>query len=426
MRVSGCSRLPVPPARMTPFIARDYRSGSQIENVFDNVVTALGARRRAPSGGQAQGLVADWRRTYMARPENWPRTILHVDLDAFYTSVHQRDDTKLRGVPVAVAGRSRRAVVMGASYEARAFGVRLAMPLHEATQLCPQLIVISPDGARYREASRLIHQIFRRFTSPELVEGLSLDEAYLDVTARTRHGTSNAEEVARRIKFQIHTEVGLTASVGAATSKLVAKVASGTRKPDGLVLVPPGTEADFLARLPIGALPGIGPKTEDRLTAMGVRTVGELAVYETQRLVQALGVGGAVLQRMAQGRDRAPVDSSKPAKTISAETTFENDVSDRGQLEQALRELTDRVAERLKADGVRARTIYVKLKLPDFRLVSRQVSRTSPTDDVETIFRAARSALEKSHVESRPVRLIGVGLSGLEHPEPDLQLTLFD
>src|SRR5713226_6120787 len=356
----------------------------------------------------------------MPRPDNWPRTILHVDIDAFYTSVHQRDDPKLRGVPVAVAGRSRRAVVMGASYEARAFGVRSAMPLHEALQLCPQLVVISPDGSRYRDASRLIHQIFRRFTSPDL------DEAYLDVTARTRHGTSNAEEVARRIKFQIHTEVGLTASVGAATSKLVAKVASGTRKPDGLVLVPPGTEADFLARLPIGALPGIGPKTEDRLTAMGVRTVGELAVYETQRLVQALGVGGAVMQRMAQGRDRAPVDGSKPAKTISAETTFENDVSDRGQLEGALRELTDRVAERLQSEGVRARTIYVKLKLPDFRLVSRQVSRTSPTDDVDTIFRAARSALEKSHVEARPVRLIGVGLSGLEHPEPDFQLTLFD
>jgi len=362
----------------------------------------------------------------MPRPENWPRTILHVDLDAFYTSVHQRDDPKLRGIPVAVAGRSKRAVVMGASYEARAFGVRSAMPVHDAQQLCPQLTIVNPDGARYREASRLVHQIFRRFTSPELVEGIALDEAYLDVTARTRHGTTTAEEVARRIKFQIHTEVQLTATVGAATSKLVAKVASGTRKPDGLVLVPPGTEADFLAPLPIGVIPGLGPKTEDKLHAMGVRAVGELAAYETQRLVQALGVGGAVLQRYAQGRDRSPVDGSKPAKTISAETTFDTDVSDRGQLEVALRELTDRVVERLQADGVRARTIYVKLKLPDFRLVSRQVSRTSPTDDVDAIFRAARSALEKSHLEARPVRLIGVGLSGLEHPEPDLQLTLFD
>src|SRR5690348_12726785 len=341
----------------------------------------------------------------MARPDNWPRTILHVDLDAFYTSVHRRDDEKLRGVPVAVAGRSRRAVVMGASYEARAYGVRSAMPLHEALQVCPQLTVVAPDGARYRESGRLVHQIFRRFTSPELVEGIALD-------------------VARRIKFQIHTEVGLTASVGAATSKLVAKVASGTRKPDGLVLVPPGTEADFLAALPVGVIPGLGPKTEERLHSMGLRTVGALAAYETQRLVQALGTNGAVLQRLAQGRDRTPVDGSRPAKTISAETTFENDVSDRGQLENALRDLTDRVTERLKTDGVRARTVYVKLKLPDFRLVSRQVSRTSPTDDVETIFRAARSALEKSHVEERPVRLIGVGLSGLEHPEPDLQLNL--
>src|SRR6202521_5820018 len=157
----------------------------------------------------------------MPRPDNWPRTILHVDLDVFYTRVHKRDDPTLRGIPVPVAGRSRRAVVMGASYEARGFGVRSAMPLHEALQLCPQLMVVIPDGVKYREASRMVHQIFRRFTSPELVEGIALDEAYLDVTARTRHGTSTADEVSRRIKFQVHTEVGLTASVGAATSMLV-------------------------------------------------------------------------------------------------------------------------------------------------------------------------------------------------------------
>ena len=362
----------------------------------------------------------------MPRAEAWPRTILHVDLDAFYTSVHQRDQASLRGKPLVVAGRSRRAVVMGASYEARTFGVRSAMPLHQALELCPDLTVVSPDGSRYREASRQVHAVFRRFAAPEKIEAVALDEAYLDVTARTRHGTSTPEEVARRIKYMIHTEVGLTASVGVATSKLVAKIASGSRKPDGLVLVLPETEAAFLAPLPVGVIPNIGPKTEERLRLMGIRTVGELAGYETQRLVQVLGAGGAVLQRLALGRDRAPVIGARPAKTISAETTFEDDVSDWAELEKALQDLTERVVERLKSEGVRARTVYVKLKLPDFRLMSRQVSRTSPTDDADAIFRAARSALEKSHVESLPVRLIGVGLSGLVHPEPDLQMSLFE
>ena len=347
-----------------------------------------------------------------------------MDLDAFYTSVHQRDDVALRGQPVAVAGRSKRAVVMGASYEARAYGVRSAMPLHEAQRLCPNLVVVPPDGPRYREASRQVHAIFRRFASPEKIEAVALDEAYLDVTMRTR--TTSPEDLARRIKFMIHTEVGLTASVGASTSKLVAKVASGTRKPDGLVLAPPDTEADFLAALPVGVLPGLGPKTEERIRLLGIRTVGDLAAYDTHRLVQALGTGGAVLQRFAQGRDRSPVDGTRPAKTISAETTFEEDVSDPQRLDAALEDLASRVTERLRAEGVRAKTVYVKLKLPDFRLVSRQVSRTSPTDDPETIFRAARSAFQKSHLEAHPVRLIGVGLSGLVHPQPDLQMSLFD
>jgi DNA polymerase IV len=360
------------------------------------------------------------------RSDPWPRTILHVDLDAFYTSVHQRDDPALRGKPVVVAGRSRRAVVMGASYEARSQGVHSAMTLHEAREHCPELIVVPPESSRYRETSRQVHAIFRRFTSPEKIEAVALDEAYLDVTVRTRHGTSSPEDVARRIKYTIHTEVGLTASVGVATGKLVAKIAGASRKPDGLVLVLPGTEADFLAPLPIGVIPGLGPKSEERLRLVGVRSVGDLAGQETQRLIQVMGTGGAVLQRLAQGRDRSPVDGSRPAKTISAETTFEYDVTDRALLEEALRDLVEKLTERLRSDGVRARTVYVKLKLPDFRLVSRQVSRTSPTDDGEAIFRAARSALEKSHVESRAVRLIGVGVSGLVHPQPELQMTLFD
>ena len=362
----------------------------------------------------------------MRRAETWPRTILHVDVDAFSTSVHQRDEPALRGRPVAVAGRSRQAVVMDASYEARAFGVRSGMPLQEAQERCPQLVVVAPEHARYREASRQVNVILRRFTSPEKIETVALDEAYLDVTARTRHGTSTPEDVARRIKYGIHTEVGLTASVGVATSKLVAKIAGGSRRPDGLVLVQPGTEADFLAPLPIGVIPGMGPKTEDRLRQAGISTVGDLATHETQRLMQILGTGGALLQRLAQGRDRSPVDGSRPARTISAEITFERDVTDRELLDEALRQLVERVTERLVADGVRARTVSVKLKLVDFRLVSRQVSRTSPTDDREIIFRAERAALDRSHLESRPVRLVGVGLSGLEHPRPDIQMNLFD
>ncbi|HEY4028554.1 MAG TPA: DNA polymerase IV [Candidatus Dormibacteraeota bacterium] len=363
----------------------------------------------------------------MRRAETWPRTILHVDLDAFYTSVHQRDEPGLRGRPVAVvAGRSRRAEVTGASYEAMGFGVHSAMPLHEALERCPELVVVAPVHASYREASRQVHVILRRFTSPEKIESVALDEAYLDVTVRTRHGTSTPEDVARRIKYGIHTEVGLTASVGVATGKLVAKIAGASRRPDGLVLVQPGSEADFLAPLPISVIPGLGPKTEERLRLAGIRLLGDLATHETQRLMQILGTGGALLQRLAQGRDRSPVDGSRPARTISAEMTFEHDVTDRETLDTALRQLVERVGERLHADGVRARTVSVKLKLADLSLVSRQVSRTSPTDDQEVIFRAARAALDRTHLEGRPVRLVGVGLSGLEHPTPEIQMTLFD
>src|SRR2546426_1868921 len=274
--------------------------------------------------------------------EAWPRTIVHVDLDAFYSSVHQRDGPSLRGKALAVAGRSRRAVVMGVSKEARSYGVHLAMPLHEARERCPDLVVVAPQPNRYRETSRQIHAIFRRFTSPEKIEAVALDEAYLDVTVRTRHGTSSPEEVARRIKYTVHTEVGLTASVGVATSKLVAKIAGASRKPDGLVLVYPGNEADFLAPLPIGVIPGLGPKSEERLHLIGVRSVGDLAGQETQKLLQVLGAGGALLQRLAEGRDRSPVDGSRPAKTISAETTFEYDVTDRAVLEDALRDLVEK------------------------------------------------------------------------------------
>jgi DNA polymerase-4 len=258
------------------------------------------------------------------------------------------------------------------------------------------------------------------------VETISLWEAYIDVTPAARHGTSTPEEISRRIKYAIHTEVGLIASIGAASSKLVAKVAGESRGPDALVLVPPDSEAEFMAPLPISALPNLGPRTEERLRQLGIRTMGDLGGFDTQRLVTAVGPNGAILQRLALGRDRSPVMGLQPAKTISAEVTFDQDVRDRPQLEQAMGELTRRLAGRLQADGVRARTVYVKLKLPDQSLVSRQVSRTSPTDDADVIFRAGLAALERSHLTGQAVRLMGVGLAGLIHPVSDLQMNLFD
>lgn len=351
---------------------------------------------------------------------------MHVELDAFYPAVHQRDDPALKGKPVAVGERARRRVVLGCSYEARSFGVTDNMPLDEALGRCPQLVVVAPRTAVYRDTSRQMHGILRRFASPEKVETISLWEAYIDVTPAARHGTSTPEEISRRIKYAIHTEVGLIASIGAASSKLVAKVAGESRGPDALVLVPPDSEAEFMAPLPISALPNLGPRTEERLRQLGIRTMGDLGGFDTQRLVTAVGPNGAILQRLALGRDRSPVMGLQPAKTISAEVTFDQDVRDRPQLEQAMGELTRRLAGRLQADGVRARTVYVKLKLPDQSLVSRQVSRTSPTDDADVIFRAGLAALERSHLTGQAVRLMGVGLAGLIHPVSDLQMNLFD
>lgn len=258
------------------------------------------------------------------------------------------------------------------------------------------------------------------------MEPIDLGAAYLDVTTRTRHGTTSPEDAVRRLKFMVHDEVGLTASVGASTSKLVARIAGGSRGPDGIVLVRPGEEADFLAPLPLRALGGLGPRTEERLQQLGVRTLGDLAAYDTSRLVALLGSGGGMLQRLSQGRDRSPVETGRGAKTISAEATFPRLVSRRDELEEGLQDLVQRVTERLRIEAVRSRTVYVKLRLQDTRLVSRQVSRGTATDDEAEILASARAALRKSYTEGMPVKLLGVGLSGLEHPHPDHQLTLFD
>ncbi|MGH7867226.1 MAG: DNA polymerase IV, partial [Candidatus Dormibacteraceae bacterium] len=291
---------------------------------------------------------------------------------------------------------------------------------------CPELILVAPQPARYRTVSRQLHAIYRRFTSPDRIEMLGLDAAFLDITARTRRGTSSPEEIARRLKFMLSAELNLTASLGVATSKLVAQIAGSSRQPDGLVLVTPDSEADFLAPLPATSLPGLGPNTLRQLQGVGIRTLGELAGFETSRLVAMLGSAGGILQRWAEGRDRAPVEGRRPAQTISAEVTFERPTIERAEIDRTLKRLIIGLCQRLQADGVQARTAAIKTRLADSQLVTRQISRHQPSDDAELLFRLSTAALDRIRLTGRPVLLLGVGLSGLEYPKPDFQLPLFD
>ncbi len=312
---------------------------------------------------------------------------------------------------------------MAVSPVARALGIELGAEVEEVHARFPQVHLASPQPPRYRDANRALTGIFRRFAGLERLETLDLGAGYLDVTTRTRHGTSAPEEVARRIRFMIQDEIGLTAQAGVATSKFVARVAGTSRGPDALVVVRPGEEPDFLAPLPLRLL---GERDETLLRSLGLRTLGDLAGYDTTRLVQQLGTRAALLQRLAQGRDRAPVENSRAAKTISAETTFTRLVERRDELDSALAGLVHRIAGRLDTEAVRARTVYVKLQLADLRAITRQVSRSAATDEESELLASARVALRKSYVEGTQVKLLGVGLSGLEHPRPDYQLPLFN
>lgn len=359
----------------------------------------------------------------MPRGDSWSRAILFVGVDSFRTAVHERDDPSLRGRPLVIAGRGRRAEVIAVSPGARALGIEPGTPIDALQAQFTEADLVAPQPPRYREANRALTAIFRRFAGPERLEAVDLGAAYLDVTTRTRHGTSAPDEVARRIRFMVQDEIGLTAAAGVATGKFVARIAGTSRGSDALVVVRPGEELDFLAPLPLRLL---GERDEGLLRSLGLRTLGDLAGYDTTRLVQQLGTRAALLQRLAQGRDRAPVENSRAAKTISAETTFTRLVDRRDELDSALAGLVHRIAGRLDAEAVRARTVYVKLQLADLRAVSRQVSRSTATDDEVELLASARVALRKSYVDGTRVKLLGVGLSGLEHPHPDYQLPLFN
>jgi DNA polymerase IV len=347
------------------------------------------------------------------------RTILHVDLDAFFAAVEQRDRPELRGKPVIVGGDPRgRGVVSAASYEARRFGVHSAMSLREAVRRCPNGVFLPVDGRRYQQASRDVMAVLRRFT-PQ-VEPISIDEAFLDVTG-SRGLFGDGRSIATAIKAAVREDVGLTASVGVASTKLVAKIASDLQKPDGLVVVEPGEEAAFLAPLPISRLWGVGQKTATALADYGVRTIGDLAALSPDLLVRRFGKHGGSLASRARGVDDDPVHEGDPAKSVGHEHTFDSDTSDREVIERTLLAMSDGVAGRLRSAGVRASTIAVKIRDSSFRTITRQRTLPEPTDLTDPIFRAAVE-LARPEVRGIRVRLLGVTASNLGDRE---QLGLF-
>ena len=348
------------------------------------------------------------------------RTILHVDLDAFFAAVEQRDDPSLRGKPVIVGGGgpNDRGVVSTASYEARVFGVRSAMPLRTAAALCPSAIFVPVNGRKYSEASKQVMTILGRF-SP-LVEQLSIDEAFLDVTGtETLYGSG--EDVARLLKTAVHDETGLTISVGVAANRLVAKIASDLRKPDGLVVVPPGTEREFLAPLPIERLWGVGASTRKGLADYNVRTIGDLAALPQDVLVRRFGKHGGDLALRAQGVGDTVVGGHEAAKSVSQEHTFDTDTNDWEYLEQTLLALSEGVARRLRSTHVLTSTVAVKIRDTDFATVTRQKTLPEPTDSTDIIWRTA-VALTKKEAKGKVLRLLGVAATGLSE---ESQLALF-
>ncbi len=334
--------------------------------------------------------------------------IVHFDLDAFYASVMQRDDPSLRGLPLAVSGASRRSVVLTASYEARPFGVRSAMPLYKALQACPELLVVAPDFARYRAASEAVFAIFA--DGAAAVEGLSLDEAFVALPGA---GVHEAVAFAERVRARVRAEVGLTVSAGVAAVKMVAKIASDMRKPDGLTLVAPGTERAFLAPLPVGRLWGIGPKTLPRLEAAGIATIGDIAVLDDDALFALFGRGGREFRDLARGIDDRIVDGRRERKSISTEETFEYDVRDDARIRDVLRAQADELARDLHARSMRAATVGIKVKRADFTVTGRQTSLAVAANDAATILAASTWCWERSQLRGTPIRLLGTRVASL-------------
>ena len=354
------------------------------------------------------------------------RTILHVDLDAFFAAVEQRDDPKLRGKPVLVGGSARRGVVAACSYEARKFGIKSAMPMAEALRRCPSAIVVRHSMDRYAEASHRFFQILGDY-SPE-VEGLSLDEAFLDVTASARL-LGDGPTIARAIKRRVIEELSLVASVGVAPIKLAAKIASDIDKPDGLRVITPEGLLSFLHPLPVTRLWGVGEATREVLAKLGLSTIGDVARYPEGALVARLGAAtGQHLASLARGEDHRPVVAEQDPVSVGHQETFEDDIDDKGELAVILLDQADRVAHRLREANLRARSVVLIIKYDDFRSITRRTTLDAATSDGGLLARTAIDLLSKVAIESRKggrVRLCGISATSLEPRDAPRQL-LFD
>ena len=352
------------------------------------------------------------------------RKIVHVDMDAFYASVEQRDDPNLRRKPVVVAWRGNRSVVCAASYEARRFGVRSAMPAVRAERRCPEAIFVPPDFVRYRAVSRQTREIFARYT--DLIEPLSLDEAYLDVT-ENKVGLPTATKVASAIRHHIRDELHLTASAGVAPNKFLAKIASDWRKPDGLFVIQPEDVDAFLPPLPVERLPGVGKVTAQRLATLGIHTVGDLRAMEPGAIKDRFGRHGHRLHELAFGIDDSEVVPDRPTKSISAEDTFEHDIP-LEETEVAIRRLAEKVWNESRKESRVARTVVLKLKTAEFKILTRSLTPAEPVATCEEFIAIALALRERVALgPSQRFRLIGVGFHNFNDPdEAPAQPILFD
>jgi DNA polymerase-4 len=351
-----------------------------------------------------------------------PRAVLHIDLDAFFAAVEILENPALAGKPVLIGGRpDQRGVVATASYPARAFGCHSAMPMAQALKLCPEAIVLPARHSLYRQYSHRVMDMLHALTP--LVEQVSIDEAFLELTEQVA-AWEEAVEIARQLQGRVSAEIGLSASLGVATNKQVAKVASDFDKPGGLTVVRPGEEAAFLAPLPARALWGVGPVTAERLAGMGVHTVGELAALPDETLRANFGRHGPDLGRRARGSDDSPIVVEHERKSISQERTFDRDIAELRPLKQHLWRMSQAVAGYLQRAEVAGGVVAIKLRYGDFTTLTRQMTLPLPSDDAIEIYRAALTLLERAWEPGRPVRLLGVGAHQLSQPSG--QLSLFD